>query len=245
MRILRKGMRGQEILDLQARLSVVLGFDLEPSGIFDTNTERAIMAHQQRSVGPHGQPLDVDGVVGDLTWWSLLVTDQSEAFHTQEHARIGQTRGPLSDMTLAVAVEEARAGAREIGANNAGPFVEKYLRREDKPGAWCAGFASWCIHEAAARLDVTPPAPYKLTARGLQRELQPLRKGEEPMGGDLVFWWRVAPDSWQGHVEIVSGFSDGILWTIGGNRGAFPAPVRQFSYVLSREEKFLGFARLE
>lgn len=244
MKTLRKGMRGHEILDLQARLSVVLGFELEPTGVFDTATERAVMAHQQRSVGPHGQPLAVDGVVGPLTLWSLLVTDQTAAFSTQEHARIGQTRGPLSDMTLAVAIEESRAGAREIGANNSGPFVEKYLRNNGKPGAWCAGFASWCIREAAERLGVTPP-PYKLTARGLQRELQPLGKGEDPMGGDLVFWWRVAPDSWQGHVEIVSGFADGILWTIGGNRGAFPAPVRQFSYVLSREEKFLGFARLE
>ena len=62
--------------------------------------------------------------------------------------------------------------------------------------------------------------------------------------GDLVFWWRDQPSSWKGHVALVHSVTDGILYTVEGNKGGFPAPVKIFDYVLARMECLLGFGRV-
>jgi hypothetical protein len=39
--------------------------------VFDTRTYQAVRAYQSQNLDQLGQPLVVDGKVGDLTWWSL------------------------------------------------------------------------------------------------------------------------------------------------------------------------------
>ncbi len=51
---------------------------------------------------------------------------------------------------LATAIEELKDGAGEIGGNNRGPHVKKYLNDLAPEGQpWCAGFVSYCFSKNA------------------------------------------------------------------------------------------------
>jgi hypothetical protein len=149
-------------------------------------------------------------------------------------------------MALAIALEEQAAGAVEIGANNAGPWVQKYLGDHGPaPQPWCAALVSWCFHEAARRLGVPPPFYYELNARALLRQL-PLV--DDPQPGDIVGWWRGSAEGTMGHVGIVRALSRiRILSTLEGNRGRFPVGIRTIGYLMDSpefRERLLGFGRV-
>ena len=88
------------------------------------------------------------------------------------------------------------------------------------------------------------PFDYTAGARALLSQFR--RKGwahlpgqaYEPAPGDIVVWWRVRADGWQGHAGMVHQIMDGRLYTIEGNHSP---NVQGFDYVLSRMEKLLGF----
>lgn len=238
---------------LQTRLNLTLALDppLDVDGILGPLTREAILAFQAQHVGPDGRPLTVDGIPGPLTQWALTTNVQAvPSDQLTPFVRRGRARCELGDRAIDVMVAELRAGAREVNANNEGPFVEKYLAPLGRTsGAWCAGITSFAVHTAAAELGREAPFAYSGTARGILNELA--RKGLTyepgeltPMCGDLMVWWRGTPDGWQGHIEPITDYEAGVVWTIGGNRGGYPAPVRQFSYVLEREQRLLGLARL-
>jgi peptidoglycan hydrolase-like protein with peptidoglycan-binding domain len=64
--VLRKGMRGPAVMNLQERLKAIGVFKGAIDGVFGTETEAAVKAAQQnRSLNP-------DGVVGPMTWSALL-----------------------------------------------------------------------------------------------------------------------------------------------------------------------------
>jgi hypothetical protein len=91
------------------------------------------------------------------------------------------------------------------------------------------------------------PFSYGASARGLLRQFknnglaQAPGSGYEPLPGDLVVWWRVRADGWQGHVGLVHQVLDGVLYTIEGNRSP---KVQGFSYVASRMDKLLGYGHV-
>lgn len=149
---------------------------------------------------------------------------------------------------LQVAIDEMRAGARELGGNNRGPFVVKYLNGLAPEGSsWCAAFVSWCYAQHPGGI----PFSYDLSARKLRSQFTgghnsrliayQSDSGSEPSPGDLVFWWRGQRRGWQGHVGLVHHVRDGILYTIEGNRGI---EVRGSSYILKQLTKSLGFGRV-
>ena len=62
--------------------------------------------------------------------------------------------------------------------------------------------------------------------------------------GDVVAWHRGKEGSWQGHIEIVEFVDDsGLLHTIGGNVGRFPAKVKRLVHDPTHE-RLVGYARL-
>ncbi len=65
--VLRRGQRGEAVLDVQARLSA-LGYRIDPEehGSFEASTEHAVKEFQQR------RHLLVDGLVGRHTWEELV-----------------------------------------------------------------------------------------------------------------------------------------------------------------------------
>ncbi len=69
---LKKGSQGQAVTDLQEALET-LGFSVGAvDGVFGAATERAVREFQS-SVG-----IDVDGIVGPVTWLNINEADQSE-----------------------------------------------------------------------------------------------------------------------------------------------------------------------
>lgn len=248
--ILRKGDSGEEVGELGALL-VRRGFLDAAGDVFDTEVQRAVKGFQARHVDSRGRPLVVDGVVGPLTWWALehpdnsavLATPQAEAWLTLP-ASGGSARGRFA---LAAALQEMAAGAREVGGNNAGPWVGKYLDGIVAPPAnWCAAFVSWCF----AQHPEGPPFRYSLGARDIREQFRrrgwtyQSGDGTTPEAGDIVVWWRGQPEGWMGHIGLVHHCEHGILYTVEGNKGGFPAPVRLFDYVIGRIVRLLGFGRV-
>src|SRR5204863_1081301 len=70
---------------------------------------------------------------------------------------------------LAAAIGELEAGAGEVGGNNAGPFVRKYLQvvDVDEGNSWCAAFVSWCYLQGCGGVVGRMPFPCCPGARGL------------------------------------------------------------------------------
>ena len=248
-RLFKKGDEGSEIKEIQTLL-MNKGYltDEEINGVFDNETYRAVRAFQAQNLDQQGHPLTVDGQVGELTWWSLhnpkpRIQPPSAVDYQQMPAIElgGSARGRAA---LQVAINELKAGAGEIGGNNGGLFVKKYLHdivSEGEP--WCAGFVSYCFAQNPAGM------PFKYTV-GAQDVLRQFKKngwaqqpgsGYSPKPGDIVVWWRDQPSSGKGHIGLVHQLRDGFLYTIEGNKSP---NVQGFNYVFSRMDKLLGFGQV-
>jgi len=145
---------------------------------------------------------------------------------------------------LAVAINELKSGAKEIGGANSGEWVKKYLNGlAPKGSSWCAAFVSYCFANSGFQI----PFQYSVSARDLFNQLKSRswsynrESGITPEPGDIVVWWRGAPDGWQGHTGIVHHFSNGCLYTIEGNR---TLKVEGFTYRLNTMRKLLGLGRV-
>lgn len=153
----------------------------------------------------------------------------------------GMARG-LAALQLAVA--EAAAGRGEVGGNNMGKHVEKYLNGIVSPPAnWCAGFVCWCLKESGAM-----PFPYTVGARSILTRAENAGltvfknpTSTRPLPGDIVVWWRVALSSWEGHTGYVHHVEGGRIYTIEGNK---TSKVEGFDYPVASMDRLLGFARL-
>lgn len=245
--VLREGSRGTAVFEL-TRILESRGH-LESTGrSFNRRVRRAVEEFQARHVDPLGRPLTVDGVVGPLTWWALenekevLAPPVGVDFASMPPKESGGSqRGRAA---LETAIGEMEADAREIGDNNSGRFVKKYLGGVlDPPANWCAGFVSWCFAQHPDGI----PFRYSLGARDIRFQFKDrgwlLEEDEVPEPGDIIVWWRGQPDGWKGHIGFVHHCANGLVYTIEGNKGAFPARVRGFDYVLSRIDRLLGFGR--
>ena len=237
---------GSEVCAL-TDLLVQRGFLARTSLVFNAGVKSAVMGFQSQNLDERGLPLKVDGVVGPVTWWALTHPRVNVvAADPDLPGRLplgGSVRGRAA---LKVALAEMAAGAVESGANNSGPFVRKYLNRiVDPPADWCAAFVSWCYDQHPDGC----PYGYSLGARDVLKRCRARgwvydHRAEPPQPGDIVVWRRGAFDGWQGHVGLVhEATPGGMLYTIEGNKGGYPARVRRFSYVLRSMDSLLGFAR--
>jgi hypothetical protein len=152
--------------------------------------------------------------------------------------------GQIGRGALAAAINELKSGATEIGGNNCGPWVKKYLNGLAPEGSpWCAGFVSFCF----AHSGFSMPFNYTVSARSLLNQFRNkgwCYKTEDkitPELGDIIVWWRTQPDRWQGHAGIVHHFCNGTLYTIEVNRSS---KVDGFIYNYKGMEKLLGLARV-
>lgn len=134
-----------------------------------------------------------------------------------------------------------RAGAREIGGNNQGRFVAKYLQASGlrPPQPWCAAFASWCLLQATTK-HKRPALPYFISAREMFNWAR--SEGfiqQKPVPGSLIFFSRGGLFSWKGHCGIVSSVTKNRLTVIEGNRSN---RVQAFVYDIAHIRNLLGFA---
>ncbi len=75
---------------------------------------------------------------------------------------------------LLASIDELKNGAGEIGGNNKGKWVKKYLQPvglgEGNP--WCAAFLSWCFLQAAGGDKKKMPFRYSAGARDIFNQLK-------------------------------------------------------------------------
>ena len=249
---LKKGDQGTDVVKIQTLL-IERCYSVTIDGNFGVQTCKAVRAFQSQNLDQHGQPLVVDGKVGPLTWWSLtnpkpvIVTPAAIDYRIMPSLDMGGN--PIGRAALKIAIDEMNAGATEIGGNNCGPWVKKYLDPAGlKEGnSWCASFVSWCYLQACGNDKNKMPFTYCPGARALLKEFRnkgwdyPPKSTYQPQPGDIVVWWREKLQGWLGHVGLVHQLKDGMLYTIEGNRSP---RVQGFSYVFSRMDKLLGYGHV-
>lgn len=134
---------------------------------------------------------------------------------------------------LEAALAEVAAGAREVGGNNRGPWVEKYLGvagEEDHALPWCVGFFLWCWAQAGPLPIRATLSSGRLWQRMPRRERYEGRLPEWALPGDALFWnYHHDGTDTPSHVNMLHSVeADGTVWTVGGNEGdeASHAPVK-------------------
>jgi uncharacterized protein (TIGR02594 family) len=120
-------------------------------------------------------------------------------------------------VTAALELAKSHLGEREIAGSQHNPFIVDCFKeigatpRNDET-AWCAAFAGAMLKRSGmACLE----GDAGLTARGYLNYGHAI---DEPEEGCLVVFWRVKPNSWQGHVAFVESWTATTLTIVGGNQ---------------------------
>lgn len=201
------------ILAVQKALNARGCGPVEEDGRFGDQTEAGLRLFQMRFPDAQGQPLEVDGECGPLTWAAL--------FGTEVATKLTKS-APLGRAALDVAI--GQLGRMEVPpGSNAGPDVAKYLASVGLgPGfAWCAAFVFWCAGQAGPNALPRTGGVQKMWRDGLSAGLPALRPAEalaEParIAPGMVFF--ISHGAGTGHTGFVEGIRpDGRLITVEGN----------------------------
>lgn len=199
----------------------------------------------QRELG-----LPVDGKCGPQTRATLLAAGAAPDLTTAA-GLLAAYPGTSAAAAAAVEVALSLRGRGEEGENNSGPFIREIGGQDGY--LWCALLAGHCWREAHRRTGLVPPAwtfrrhgvaepgakalvSAAATAAGKPFIVDPANV----LPGDLALWKRDGGH----HVALVwRPLGDGVVATVEGNVGAFPARVRDLSHDVRHEPHFVAFAR--
>jgi len=214
-RPLCRGARGMKARRVQEWLTLQ-GYHLRVDGDFGPATEWAVARFQ----GDGG--LQTSGTVDDETSSRLTQPMRQVLEPTVDLDQpIGGTIVDLAETHLA-------EHPREVGGQNRGPWVRLYMRGEEGPAwAWCAGFVSFLV-EQAAKLRGEPPAittSFSCDAIAINaghrgalvagRNMSGRDVDRRPPPGSLFLTRRTATD-WT-HIGIVVEAFDEVFVSIEGN----------------------------
>ena len=213
----------EAVLALQRRLNRCGCGPLKEDGLFGQRTAAAVRLFQARFPDASGQPLEVDGIVGPLTWGALFRAAKPAAPR------------PPADALLRAALDEAaaRVGVMEVPpGSNRGPEVDAYLRCVGlEPAghayAWCAAFVYTCFNEAAMRLGRKNPVVriagvlehWRLAGKAGVPRITAAKAFVDPtiVRPGQIFIIDVNAPGGDGHTGLVAGVEAGRLLTIEGN----------------------------
>src|SRR5262245_22054612 len=142
---LRRGDKDGQVRLVQEWLCLH-GQNVAVDGDFGAATEAAVNALQSQ------KRLPINGIV-DAGTFTQLVAPMRAAL-----APIAAQRRSLGDLVVAYAQQHLQQHPREIGGQNKGPWVRLYMGgHEGTEWAWCAGFACYCLTQAANAVGVPMP----------------------------------------------------------------------------------------
>lgn len=150
-KLIKKGETNKTIVkSLQQQLNEVGLGPLKVDGDFGTKTFNAIKLFQAMHRDQRGNPLEIDGKVGSVTWavlfgeQSIPVTDESS--------------NDLLTAALKITVSQIGVMEEPPGSNN-GKKVTEYLNTIGLDGGyfWCAAFVYWCFNKASDKLGRKNP----------------------------------------------------------------------------------------
>jgi hypothetical protein len=217
----RGEMGSDDVKILQARLND-LGFGpLVVDGDFLEGTENAVMHFQARNSTTGGQPLEIDGEVGALTWGALF--GPGAVFSDQEF----DANAPLRDLVIDIAASQIGVVEQPRGSNR-GPEVDVFIRTtglDPADGAfpWCVCFLYWVFERAAKIRGEDNPLPktagvIALWNMGRHTEAQVVRKSEasaQTVKPGMIFLLDLGGG--KGHAGLVIEVQGDRIVTIEGN----------------------------
>lgn len=133
----------------------------------------------------------------------------------------------------ALLIARSEIGHGEHGANNMGFHINKY-RVGASPrggGAWCATFVSWCLEQGWHGMGNTSACPVLRSNGAAQLVARCERYGrrvdfKDMQPGDVLLWKRTGGN----HVNLCYNLFDKEFTTIDGNKGRFPALVKEVTH---------------
>ncbi len=224
-RYLHRGSAGPDIRRLQDRLAAV-GARTLGNGLFDDVTELAVALFQARAAGADGEPLEIDGVVGPLTWCALFgPASVPPPAPPSPTPGAGET---YRQTLLDVAHSQVGVMEQPLGSNG-GPQVDQYLASVGRlPGLpWCMSFVYWAHAQATLRVHGSinrVPKTAGVQDGWIRSQHLPeitivprVRAIADPMlvQPGMVFFLNLGGSN--GHCGIVMGAAGGLLTTIEGN----------------------------
>ncbi len=233
-----EGHRGAPVKRVQEWLTLH-GCGVAIDGGFGSVTKRAVQRFQTNA------GLEATGIVDHATFERLV-----QPMTTALAPVMNRDVLTIEDATMAYARSHLKLHPIEVGGQNRGPWVRLYMRgREGTDWAWCAGFVTFVMAQAAESMNVPMPiegsfscdslAAQARTAGLLVAEREAM---EKVVPGSLFLVRRTATD-WT-HTGIVAQAADGTFDTIEGNTN--DDGHREGFEVCSRSRGFKGkdFIRL-
>ena len=213
---LTKGADGQPVKRVQEWLNLH-GYGLAIDGDFGRVTEQKVKQFQQM----HG--LEESGIVDDSTF-RALIHPLLQALTPLEYFS-----GTLADLVLQYAMAHLAQGPREVGGQNAGPWVRLYMEgHQGEQWAWCAGFVTFIVKQASETLQTAAPilgsfSCDTLAAQGqssgrLVRDIDLLNGTNtiEDLSVSSIFLVRRTDTDWT-HAGFATAFNEVSFETIEGN----------------------------
>ncbi len=193
---------------------------------FSRALEQQVRYFQQTHLGPKGEFLVPDGVVGPDTWWALERAS-GDAQRSNLEPTVPAGLGPKRASILQVALAEHQKGVTEQpDGSNRGPEIDKYLpawsRRSPRGPAWCCYFYSWVVQQAlgTSPLGLVIGSCARARAQAVKRQLwvPSTLRGNRPFPGDAFV---MEHGDGTGHIGFVLRVSaDGTtINTVEGNCG--------------------------
>lgn len=217
--------RAQEWLNLHGTGVVV-------DGAFGPATRRAVTEFQSRS------GLEQTGEVDEATF-GQFVAPMVDVLRQRLTASV-----PLADALVEYARAHLAARPREVGGPNTGPWVRLYMNgRQGEAFAWCAGFVTFLLEQAAQSLEMDMPLPGSVSTDALALQAEHagvLLTGDgaaRKITPGCLFLIRCVDSDWN-HTGIVTAIYDESFSTIEGNTN--DAGQREGVEVCARTRAFHG-----
>lgn len=215
-RIIHSGEKNKTIVKaIQQRLNEMGMGPLEGTGVFGPKTVQSVKLFQSTHMDQNGNPLEIDGKVGAITWAIL--------FGQTEIPVITEAPGELLSEAIKKAISQLGVMEQPPGSNQ-GPEVNMYLASVGLgPGFyWCAAFIYWCFNEAAKKLGRTNP----LVKTGGCIKHWNDTKGKKILAADAVNKpsllgpgqiFIISHGGGAGHTGLIEKVDGGFIHTIEGN----------------------------
>lgn len=238
----RNSPHGEAVKALQTRLNALGMGSLPINGLFDAPTEAAVRRFQGLFSDLKGNPLSVDGQVGEVSWGAL--------FGAASLPKI-VPGGALALATLDVARAQLGVSEKPPGSNK-GKEVEAYLKSVGLGGgfAWCAAFVHWCAEQAATKAGQPNPVPRTAGVLEMWRRARaeglPIVEASAAVAqpalvkSGMVFLMKFSATT--GHTGFVEARDGGRLVTIEGNSN--DGGSREGTGVFRLERRTLGNAQM-
>ncbi len=201
---------------IQQRLNEVGCGPIDVDGIFGSQTFGAVKRFQATRSDKNGNPLEIDGKVGPITW--------AELFGAASIPAVDDTPNELLKEALKIAISQVGVMENPLGSNTGDPEVNRYLASVGlKPGYfWCMAFVYWCFDDAARNLGRTNPlvktahcmTHWNNTAARKIPYLDAVNKPSLVKPGQIFI---INTGGTNGHTGIIEKQEGGFLYTIEGN----------------------------